>query len=613
MLTVRAWWLLLTVFALLLFGMLASHPVLALTGLTILLWFAWEWILFAVRRHFLLPKLFLERTLYDGRGPVTTLWAGRVFRVETRLRLPSRFNLPFVLVTERVPFAADLVDGLTTGQGAVGGKQPIELAYRIRCDQVGVARFEGVRVQFADYQGYFYHAAFVPLVACYRVLPLLHDGRGLSAGTKQRNQLLPPGVHRLRTPGSGSELLDLRDYASGDPPKTIAWKISARRDRLITKVYENEVPIRCTLFVDASNSVRVPSARGTALRRLLEIATAVIRANTKMRDLTGLCLFDEQEARYAAPDRKGAHLNRLLQMLADAAALVPATSRADPEPLLPMTYRFAGEVYPKLLADGFNYVPFWLTWFSSFPRYTRRSRALHRLLASRMLWFAISCIPIVGGLCLFLIFKFTESRRRRQHWRKKLAALLSVRYGLAPGGLAALLEDDDAFSLLLQRFLAEHHVPFRLPLYDRDGPYLFAAPEKIPALAAALQRAIGRGRDNDLFVLLVDLLELDESLAALLGVVHVALSRHHQVILVCPWPTGLPLPRPEPAEAAIAAEHGCRDSQPQHSLPFPGSLPSRTPRLRPSRRAGRCAASDEAVPLILERINRLRTLRKTPR
>ena len=38
----------------------------------------------------------------------------------------------------------------------------------------------------------------------------------------------------------------------GDPPRTIAWKVSARRDRLITKEFESEVPVRCTLFLDTS-------------------------------------------------------------------------------------------------------------------------------------------------------------------------------------------------------------------------------------------------------------------------------------------------------------------------------------------------------------------------
>ena len=129
---------------------------------------------------------------------------------------------------------------------------------------------------------------------------------GQLASTKRHNLLLPPGIHRFRQPGSGSELLDLRDYLPGDPPKTIAWKVSARRDRLITKEFESEVPVRCTLFVDTSSSVRVPalcgtlserSCHGKALDRLIDIAAGVLHSNAGIRDLTGLCLFDEHGAR----------------------------------------------------------------------------------------------------------------------------------------------------------------------------------------------------------------------------------------------------------------------------------------------------------------------------
>jgi uncharacterized protein (DUF58 family) len=620
MLTGRGFGLLFAAFLLLLFGMLVAHTVLVLVGLAILLWFAWEWLAFTVRVYVMLPRLRLERTVSDDRGPVTTLWAGRVFQVRTRLRLPAPYRLPFVLGVERVPFQAELVDGDTSGQGPVGGDAVVELAYRVRCGKVGVLRFEGARVQVADLQGFFHRAVFVPLVAYYRVQPILHEADPMSPVSKERNLLLPPGVHRLKSGGSGSELLDLRDYMTGDPPKTIAWKVSARRDRLITKVFENEVPIRCTLFVDASASVRVPTAQGTALQRLIEIGGAVVRANQASRDLTGLCLFDEDGSRYAAPDRRPSHCNRLPQMFADAAARPPATGRADPETLLPLAYSFASEVYPELLANDVNRVPFWLTWFTVFPRFTRRASPVRLLLSNRTFWLLLFLIPGVGGLlyvAVWLVYLLVRAARagarRRQTWRKRLAALLSVRYGLAPGGLAVLLEDDDAFSLLLQRFLAEHHVPHRVPLYGPDGRYLFAAAGKVPVLAAALRRAVGRGRDNELFVLFADLLELDGAIEPVVAAVHVALSRHHQVLVVCPWPPGLPLPVPDEEDAK---------QPPPRSLA--GILRRSTRRryhaayFRLRRTFGRlgvpvvCAAGEEPVPLILERINRLRTLRRTP-
>ena len=328
-------------------------------------------------------------------------------------------------------------------------------------------------------------------------------------------------------------------------------------------MFESEAPVRCTLFVDASNSVRVPSVHGKALGRLVEIAAAVLQANADVRDLTGLCLFDEHESKWMRPDRSPAHVTQVLQTLADAAALAPATARIDPDHLIPVAYAFAREVYPHLMRPAVNAVPFWQEWFDSSPGYSRRQFSrLHYLyrrkrdfyylgtwkipfalfLLNVAMWAVglmefseppflamlglsafssvVSTLAFFGAHLLFIVTTALSDRHRRMaRYRKQLAALLSVRYGLAPGGLSALLEDDDAFALLAQRFLGEHQLPYTLPLYDRDGRYLFAAPGKVSVLATALLRAVGKGRDNELFVLLADLLELDDALDPLLKAV----------------------------------------------------------------------------------------------
>src|SRR5262245_20620691 len=288
-----------------------------------------------------------------------------------------------------------LFDGHNRTDGALRTGKQLRIEYRIRCPAVGRVRFEGVALRMADLQGFFYHATFVLGVSEYRVLPRLADASGRPAAKKRHNLLPPPGIHQLRRPGSGSELLDLRDYMPGDPPKTIAWKVSARRDRLITKEFESEVPIRCTLFLDASNSVRVGPSGGNALARLVDIASAVTQANSGARDLTGLCVFDETDARVLRPARGPRHLVDVLNRLVDASAQQPAAAEAPLGPLVQLAHAFAEEVYPDSMRREVNRVPFWLPWLSRRMTPPRRRR-----LGARGLLYALACLAPTGVLLL---------------------------------------------------------------------------------------------------------------------------------------------------------------------------------------------------------------------
>jgi uncharacterized protein (DUF58 family) len=545
-------------------GLSDRNAGMGLLAMTIGLWLIWEWIGFTIRARIVMRSLRFERIICDDHGPVESLWAGRSFQIEVSAHLPEGVALPFVVLADRLPFGVEKIAGSERWQGALEPGQTVRWSYRIRCQGLGQIRFEGVSLQLSDLCGLFYQATFLLDPVRYRVLPPLTDIRGKTARLKRHNLLPPPGIHRFRRPGSGSELLDLRDYRPGDPPKTIAWKVSARRDRLISKDFESDVPVRCTLFVDTSNSVRVGPQGKNTLARLVEISTNVAQANAGTRDLTGLCLFDETSATPIRPARGSRHLAELLNRLTDAAGLAPSTGKSSNDTLLPLAYSFAREVYPELMRSEINRFPWWLPWIFPQPLYSRPQKRLVDYLdyGQRFYWIAfvagliyalylfftgetqagifllVAILLISLGFLVFLDFTFRGHRRVR--WRKKLSALLSIQQGLAPGGLSILMEDDERFSLALQRFLADHQVPYSLPLYDETGQYLFAAPAKLQVLAGALLRAVGRGHDNELFVLLLDLLELPDHLGPVLRAVRAALARHHQVMVICPWPAGVP-------------------------------------------------------------------------
>jgi uncharacterized protein (DUF58 family) len=624
MLTSRGFWFLLTVVVLLGAAIALQATLAILVCHTLLLWFLAHWFLFQWRFRAVQSHLGVARSLWTSRGPVESIWARQRSEVRVVLTCRPGVALPFVVVTDRVPAPAHWLGGLTQAEGALSADAPLELAYAIQCPGPGRIRFDGVRVQLADLAGLFYQILFVRDVREFRVLPGLPLDPAHATFVKTQNTLPLLGTHRHPRPGSGSELFDLRDYLSGDPPKMIAWKISARRDRLITRELESEVPIRCMLFVDASNSVRVGPAGRTALCRLVEIAAGVTEANTVQRDLTGLCLFDEAGVRRLIRAGRGRpHLYQLLDELTEAAALLPEVEQSNLIELLPYAYGLAQDVYPDLLRPDVNHMPWWLPFWAPQPRYT-----LPRPPAAPRRGWRRRLIAPFAGAARWLRYHFwprfplwtrplRPAHHRAYRWRKQLAAIMAVRYDLGPGGLALLLEDDTACGQYLQRFLAEHQVTHPYPLYDGTGRYLFRAPEKFRVVADALMAAVARGKDNELFVLLADLFEGGPELARLERAVCVARARHHQVLVICPWPAAVPLP-PRPAATLDPAE------RPRgHSLPEPTwqlddiVLRAATLRLHQAYSAVRqtfarlnvpvlCAADDDTVDIVLYRMQRLR-------
>jgi uncharacterized protein (DUF58 family) len=662
-LTSRGSWFLFVVLMQTALGLIWSSrvgPIVAVLGLVALGWFVVEWLLFQARVHFVAPKIAFRRVVRAERREVPIVWAGQEFDVIVHVKLDASVGLPYVVVQDRPPSGCDRVNGLDYRIGALSAEEGCSIEYRLRCDVPGEIRFEGARLQLADLQGFFYHRSFRRAPAQLLVLPPLADAEGKRRTTKAHNVLPPPGVHRLRQTGGGSELHDLRDYRPGDPPKMIAWKASARRDRLITKEFESDVPVRCTLFVDASPSVRIGPARETMLHQITTIASAVSQAALADRDHVGLVLFDDQDVEVMPPARTSRHLIELLHRLARANSAAPISPCGDVDELMPLANPLAHELYPDLMDRRINTAPLSMSWRPLLDsRWAWPVLVLLLPLALLIGWFeaAVLCYLFdygeglhyvwhAGGIvkeqagslanvlfvtaasaALALVYwgvyglsGFLPSPRVDRLRRKQLAAALAAIDDAPMETEARYLDDDAAFSLRLQRFLAQHHRRYPVALFDDDGRYLFRSEEKIDVLSRSLLRSVARGRDNELFVILADLFELQEALEPLLRAVRVACARHHHVLVICPWLHGVPaldekLEEAERARAirAQALEAGFRGIQAQLFRQTVEQFHASFQALR--REFGKSgvllvrASPRESVRLILNRLDRLRGVR----
>jgi hypothetical protein len=170
-----------------------------------------------------------------------------------------------------------------------------------------------------------------------------------------------------------------------------------------------------------------------------------------------------------------------------------------------------------------------------------------------------------------------------------------------------LYHEDTACQRYLTRWFNDHRVALPMILYDESGRYLFRAAGKITTLARALTDSVARAKDNELFVLLADLLDESADRGPLLRAVKAARARHHEVQLICPWPTGVAVPEGrEPAPPTFMAPN----LQELLSRVWTGRLHQAFVDLR--REFGKvgvptiAAPNEHSVAQIMERMQRLR-------
>lgn len=125
------------------------------------------------------------------------------------------------------------------------------------------------------------------------------------------------GLHKSPFHGFSAEFAEHRPYNSGEPLKSIDWKVYGRTDRLYTKRFEEETNLRCHLVLDVSDSMRYPKLKGT-LSKLEYGAYLTASLGYLMflqRDAVGLTLFDDGLRLQIEPRAKFSWLQPIFRQL----------------------------------------------------------------------------------------------------------------------------------------------------------------------------------------------------------------------------------------------------------------------------------------------------------
>lgn len=499
-------------------GVLRRQPALTLVSLSMLTWICFTAIYFYVRVAYFLRFVRCERIVSHGESAASnngsaqnlnldtiqnrcsTLWVDRTYTMRVCLTA-ARGWIPGIavfrdLIPETVSVPIRLNPLGLVEKRILNSTRKCELTYQCVPLAAGHARFFGLHCQFQDPQGFFLLERVLHERQEYRVLPSHARVSDPTSRIKRVNALPQHGIHQLKRAGFGGDLLELREYQTGDPPKSIAWKISARRDRLMTRQYESEVPIRITLLMDSPTSVYA----GLPGKRLIDqsnfLAASIAKASVAVGDAVGLVICNEQNVVRLRPAHGDRAFYQILSRITDNSQPADIPEGPYRDELISLAGDVCAERFPELLNAKINPAP-------------------------------------------ISMFVFRPKKRRQQRRRLQLANVLADIFSLTPIETTRLLYDDQQMACYARRFLNECDRAWVPPVYEPASvnPAVSKPQVRTKRLAEELSRSVAHASDNEVYVLMLNLLDGragDPHLEfeQLLPSIRTAIARHHRVVVI---------------------------------------------------------------------------------
>jgi uncharacterized protein (DUF58 family) len=109
------------------------------------------------------------------------------------------------------------------------------------------------------------------------------------------------GHHKSPLSGFAVEFAGHREYAPGDDPKHIDWRVYFNRDKYFVKQYELETNFVCHLLLDISASMRYGEGSQQKLMHAAQMATTLGYSIVRQSDKVSLATFDTHVRGFLAP------------------------------------------------------------------------------------------------------------------------------------------------------------------------------------------------------------------------------------------------------------------------------------------------------------------------
>jgi uncharacterized protein (DUF58 family) len=161
------------------------------------------------------------------------------------------------------------------------------------------------------------------------LLVLRGAARSLCLRARGPARALLLGSHHSSHHGRGLEFEEVRLYAAGDDPRSIDWRVTARRGRVHTKLFREERERPVWLLVDLDNAMYFGSR--SQLKSMVAVRAAALLAwvAASSGDRVGAVVIGAGGIRGLPPRSREAGVLPLLNVLADLQPRAPGRSSTD--------------------------------------------------------------------------------------------------------------------------------------------------------------------------------------------------------------------------------------------------------------------------------------------
>lgn len=129
------------------------------------------------------------------------------------------------------------------------------------------------------------------------------------------NHLTMAGIKRIRKIGRNTEFEKINEYTPGDDFKTINWKATARKGKLMINQYQEEKSQNVYSIIDMGRNMKMPFHQLSLLDYAINASLVMSNIIVKKYDKPGLITFNNKIKSFLKSDRSTLQMQRIMELL----------------------------------------------------------------------------------------------------------------------------------------------------------------------------------------------------------------------------------------------------------------------------------------------------------